>query len=254
MVCDFEGGSKYLKIYIPHTEVPDFLLCDTLNNIEDIWNAEAEVDIKSGLAGAEESISKSDLKFTGRVIVWTPTEIEYDRWAHVGNQIAGNGLSLIVRDAKYVKVRDMYETPLAFISHDSRDKPIFVQELAAKLTSALCPVWYDEYSLKPGDSLRASIEAGLKACPRCIVVLSKNFFDNPGWVRREFDMIYTREVVHGQRIMLPIWLGVSKKQVYDYSPILADTVGINADIGIEEVARRLMGVLNYVPPSRPVGE
>jgi hypothetical protein len=248
IVYDFEAGSKYIKIFIPETAWPDNILAMCLEKQEEIWILEKDLVIDSGIAGGTEKISNQDLRFTGRFLVWTPTKIPYERWDNIGKQMGAQGLSLIVRDAEYVALRDKYDFPLAFISHDSRDKITFVKDLAAKLSSSLCPVWYDEYSLKPGDSLRSSIEAGLKACPKCIVVLSENFFENPGWVRREFDMIYTREVIEGKRIMIPIWLNVTKQQVFEFSPILADTVGIDAGLGVDEVTRRLMGVLNYVPP------
>jgi len=62
--------------------------------------------------------------------------------------------------------------------------------------------------------------------------------------RPNFLFGYTREIIEGKRVMVPIWLGVTKQEVYDYSPILADTVGINADLGIDEVARKLFNVLN----------
>jgi hypothetical protein len=103
------------------------------------------------------------------------------------------------------RLRDSYETPRAFISDDSRDKDRLVRELARKLSSMLCPVWYDEYSLVPGQSLGESIESGLKSCPKCIVILSKNFFTNPGWTKREFDTINTREIIQGKRVMIPVW-------------------------------------------------
>lgn len=48
--------------------------------------------------------------------------------------------------------------------------------------------------------------------------------------------------------MIPIWLDVEKQDVYDYSPILLDTLGIPAALGVEEVARKIVAALNYVPP------
>ena len=155
----------------------------------------------------------------------------------LADQLSPQGLHILVRDGEYAKHLDSYQTPRAFISHDSRDKDLLVRDLAAKLSSMLCPVWYDEYQLVPGQSLRESIEHGLKTCPKCIVVLSKNFFSNPGWTKREFDTIYTREIIQGKRVMIPIWLDVTKDEVFEYSPILLDAVGIKADLGIDEVAR-----------------
>ncbi len=47
-----------------------------------------------------------------------------------------------------------------FISHASEDKDTVVRALAAKLDSLQVRVWYDEFSLKVGDSLSASIDRG----------------------------------------------------------------------------------------------
>ena len=63
-----------------------------------------------------------------------------------------------------------------FISHASEDKDDFVRELAEKLRLRRIEVWYDEHSLKIGDSLRQSIDLGLSKSRFGIVVLSKDFF------------------------------------------------------------------------------
>jgi hypothetical protein len=51
-----------------------------------------------------------------------------------------------------------------FISHASEDKHDFVRPLAHALKSRGLRVWYDEFSLKLGDSLRRSIDKGLAEC------------------------------------------------------------------------------------------
>ena len=108
----------------------------------------------------------------------------------------------------------------------------------------MCPVWYDDFTLKVGDSLRGSIEQGLKECPKCIVVLTPHFLSNEGWSRREYDSIFTRELVEQKQVILPIWDGVSAEDVYKYSPILADRVGVPWSKGVEEVARRLLRAMD----------
>ncbi len=49
-----------------------------------------------------------------------------------------------------------------FISHASEDKDDFVRPLAIALIEKGFKVWYDELSLDVGDSLRQSIDKGLK--------------------------------------------------------------------------------------------
>jgi hypothetical protein len=240
---DFDGGSKHLRAYIPECEHPDSVLAAVVQNLQPVWDAAAGVLVSSGIAKGNEKVQGSSLTFSGRLLLYTPNVIDPQRWKHLEGQLSPQGLHLLVRDGDYARLRDSYETPRAFISHDSRDKDGLVRELASKLSAMLCPVWYDEYSLVPGQSLRESIERGLKSCPKCIVVLSKNFFANPGWTRREFDTIYTREIIQGKRVMIPVWLDVTKEEVYEYSPILLDTVGIKADLGIDEITRRLFTAL-----------
>jgi hypothetical protein len=240
---DFDGGSKHLRAYIPECEYPDSVLAALVQNLQIVWNSAAGIHVASGFANVPEQIEGSSLTFSGRLLVYTPNVINEARWRVLKEQLSPQGLHLLIRDGAYAKARSSYEKPHAFISHDSRDKERFVTDLANKLSSMLCPVWYDEYSLVPGQSLRESIERGLKTCSKCIIVLSKNFFSNPGWTKREFDTIYTREILEGQRLCIPVWLDVTKEEVYDYSPILLDTVGIRGDLGMDEVVRRLFNVL-----------
>ena len=154
-----------------------------------------------------------------------------------------HGHFVIVRDREYAAMCTLHTKPMAFISHDSSDKDALVRDLARELTTQLCPVWYDEYSLKVGDSLRASIEKGLKEAPRCILVLSPAFLANKGWGKVEFDSIFTREVLEQKDVILPVWHNVGPKDVYEYSPSLADKVGLNSSIGVKELAAKLAAAM-----------
>jgi hypothetical protein len=71
------------------------------------------------------------------------------------------------------------------------------------------------------------------------MVLSPNFLSNEGWGRAEFDSVYTREILERKNVILPVWLNVDVKEVYNYSPRLADKVGLAATLGVREVARLL---------------
>lgn len=136
------------------------------------------------------------------------------------------GVHVTIRSKDYVARRTAVENPLAFISHDSRDKDLIARPIAQGLSSRLCTVWYDEYSLKVGDSLRESIQDGIKHARKCIVILTKNFISNPGWTKREFNAIFTSEIITNRRLVLPIWFGLTKYDVYEYSPDLVDTFAL----------------------------
>ncbi len=49
-----------------------------------------------------------------------------------------------LREPKWARMRDERDKPVLFISHDSRDKDDVARPLARALTTAMCPVWFDE--------------------------------------------------------------------------------------------------------------
>ncbi len=128
-----------------------------------------------------------------------------------------------------------------FISHASEDKETFVRDLAGALVAAGVSVWYDEFSLRIGDSLRRSIDKGLAKCRHGVVVLSPHFF-NKEWAQRELDGLTANEV-GGSTKILPIWHNVDVALVRTYSPTLADKVAINSALGISRVVQELLDVV-----------
>lgn len=130
-----------------------------------------------------------------------------------------------------------------FISHATEDKEIFVRPLAEKLSELGIKIWYDEFQLKIGDSLRRSIDNGLKNSNYGIVVLSNSFFSK-NWTQYELDGLVTKEM-NGVKVVLPIWHKVSKDEVISYSPTLADKVALNTSLlSIDEIANELRNLIN----------
>jgi len=130
-----------------------------------------------------------------------------------------------------------------FISHASNDKDEVVRPLAVALQNKNLKVWYDEFELKIGDSLRQKIDKGLANSRFGIVVLSKHFIKK-GWTNYELDGIISKSI-SGQQVVLPIWHDITKQEVLDYSPSLADKVARNTAIyTIEEIAEEIAEVIN----------
>jgi hypothetical protein len=128
-----------------------------------------------------------------------------------------------------------------FISHASEDKEEFVRPLAEALQALGVDVWYDEFQLKVGDSLRRSIDKGLANSRFGVVVLSSAFFEK-NWPQYELDGMVAREM-NGVKVILPIWHRVTKDEVMRYSPTLADRVALNSSIkSIREIAGELAEV------------
>lgn len=125
-----------------------------------------------------------------------------------------------------------------FISHASEDKNEVVRPLANSLRDKGIKVWYDEFEMKIGDSLRRKIDKGLANSRFGIVVISKDFIKK-GWTNYELDGIITK-AVSGEQIVLPIWHNITKKEVIDFSPSLADKLARNTAINtIDEIATEI---------------
>jgi len=129
-----------------------------------------------------------------------------------------------------------------FISHASEDKEDFVRPLADALMACGLRVWYDEFQLRVGDSLRRSIDRGLANSRHGIVVLSSSFFSK-NWPQYELDGMVAKEM-NGGKVILPIWHKVTKDEVMEYSPSLADKVALNSSLfSVGEMAKKLAEVV-----------
>jgi len=138
-----------------------------------------------------------------------------------------------------------------FICHASEDKETFVRPLAVALQRAGLRVWYDEFSLTLGDSLRRSIDNGLRESRFGVVVLSMSFFEKH-WPQLELDGLAQREV-NGQKVILPIWHNVSREEVVNFSPILADRLAVSSARGTESVVTEVTRVVQGVQPrTKPI--
>lgn len=195
--------------------------------------------------GEPDWVSSQSIQASRRIYIYSETDFIDNKILELKDHAKSVGHDLQFRSKKYVERRSQIEKPLAFISHDSRDKAEVARKIAVGLQKMMCPVWFDEYSLKIGDNLRTSIEKGLKECKKCILVLSPNFLSNNGWTKKEFDSIFTREIIEEKELVLPVWYKVSKEDVYNYSPSLSIVkAAIWEDLGDAEVCRQLNIAIN----------
>jgi hypothetical protein len=134
-----------------------------------------------------------------------------------------------------------------FICHASADKDHFVTVLARKLQERGLTIWYDEFSLRVGDSIRRAIEEGIRSSDAGLVVLSPHFFSRE-WPQRELDALISLEI-SGKKRVLPIWLNIDGEAIARFSPLLADRKAIVAtsdlDSLVQEIEEALPGA--YIP-------
>jgi hypothetical protein len=89
-----------------------------------------------------------------------------------------------------------------FLSHSHADKD-FVRRLAWDLKRYGVRVWYDEWEIKVGDSLREKVELGIKESSWLLVVLSPTSVESK-WVRVELNAAFARELERESVFILPL--------------------------------------------------
>lgn len=130
-----------------------------------------------------------------------------------------------------------------FISHASEDKDPVARPLANALVERGITVWYDEFELKIGDSLRRKIDQGLAHSNFGIIIISRSFISK-GWTNYELDGLITRSLT-GEQQILPIWHDITKQEVINFSPSLADKLARNTAINtIDEIADEIAELIN----------
>jgi hypothetical protein len=133
-----------------------------------------------------------------------------------------------------------------FISFASEDQDEVAQPLYDALTAAGLKVWFAPITLKIGDHQRKEIDRGIATSRFAVAIISPNYLDK-GWTKYELDGIFLKDVAGGQQL-LPIWHDITKQDVIDFSPPLADRVARKtADLTIQEIADEIINVIRAAP-------
>lgn len=129
-----------------------------------------------------------------------------------------------------------------FVCHASEDKDSLVRPLAEGLRNRGIRVWYDEFALKIGSSLRQDIDRGLTKSRYGIVVLSPSFFAK-NWTQYELNGLTTKQMM-GQKVILPIWHNIEREGIVAASPSLADTLAyVSSKLTIDEMVEAFVQFL-----------
>ena len=89
-----------------------------------------------------------------------------------------------------------------FISYSSKDRK-FAQRLAQDLSKHEIPVWFDQFSLAPGDSIIGNIEAGIDQMDFLLVVLTPASVDSQ-WVQEEVHMAMHKGIFGRKVSVIPV--------------------------------------------------
>src|SRR5260221_7002240 len=91
-----------------------------------------------------------------------------------------------------------------FLSHSAKDKAV-VRDVAERLRKDGVKVWFDEWVLKPGDSIPAKIEEGLERSRVLVLCMSANAFGSD-WAHLESGTFRFRDPLNKERRFLPLRL------------------------------------------------
>jgi len=130
-----------------------------------------------------------------------------------------------------------------FICHASEGKDDFVRPLAEALKRENVEVWYDEFSLKLGDSIRRTIDSGLRSSRFGVVVISKALLEKK-WPQYELDGLVEREMSGEDKVLLPIWCNITHEEISAHSPSLAGRKAAIFAHGLDSVVSEILSVIH----------
>ena len=239
---DFDTGKEY-QIKLPATDV----VKEALLNFDYPPNGIHTTDIAEALADQftltkEERTAKrkDDLVWKHHVNIAANSLVNSEQLLRINQD-------WIINPEQYFKLFPFPPDPSddrydVFISHTTEDKGQVARPLAEALTARNVRVWYDEFELRIGDSLRGKIDEGLANSRFGIVVLSPTFFEKK-WPQYELDALVAREMAD-KSVILPIWHEITEDEIMAYSPRLVDKIARNtSDFTIDEIAQEIAEVI-----------
>ncbi len=125
-----------------------------------------------------------------------------------------------------------------FVSHAHEDKESIARPLSENLKNHGYSVWFDEFTLTIGDSIRKSIDFGLSRSRFGIIILSPYFMEKV-WAQKELDAFFSRELDE-EKVILPVWHNITAKEIREKSPLLADRLATSSDRGLPQVLKDLI--------------
>src|SRR5881275_708818 len=91
-----------------------------------------------------------------------------------------------------------------FLSHSSEDKAT-VCAIADRLRADGVRVWFDDWHIRPGDSIPAKIEEGLEQSRVLVLCMSANAFGSD-WAKLESGTFRFRDPLNKERRFVPLRL------------------------------------------------
>ncbi|MBZ9746744.1 toll/interleukin-1 receptor domain-containing protein [Mesorhizobium sp. CO1-1-7] len=145
------------------------------------------------------------------------------------------------REGIDLKEVEPHVPPKAFLSYSFDDRSI-AERVARTLTANGIDVWWAEWEMKAGDSLRQKIDDGLSGCTHFLVLLTHEALKKP-WVNQEMDAGLVRRI-SGQARFIALRNGLSASELPPLlsgmlSPVIDDA---NFDASIRDLVNDIYGL------------
>ncbi|MEQ9661868.1 MAG: toll/interleukin-1 receptor domain-containing protein [Parasphingopyxis sp.] len=150
-------------------------------------------------------------------------------------------------EVQVMNAADGVAHPKIYLAHASEDKDR-VRPVAEYLMANGVDVWFDEWEIEPGDSLRQKMEEGLGAMTHFVVVLTETSITKP-WVAKEIDVGLVRQV-GGQSRFVPLVVDLDPAKL---SPFLQAMLFLKIDPAKEADLKILIDRLHGVSRKPPLG-
>ena len=136
---------------------------------------------------------------------------------------------------------------LVYFAHASEDKPV-ARPIVEILMRSGIEVWFDEWEIRAGDSLRRKMEEGLGRCTHFVVLLT-HMSIGKRWVQEEIDVGIIKKVEKKGRFIGILY----DLEIDDLSPFLKTSLVLPIDPDRPETIKRLIDDILEVSLKPDVG-
>lgn len=136
-----------------------------------------------------------------------------------------------------------------FISYASEDEA-YATKLSSSLRYLGLSIWFAPLSLKVGDKLLDSINAGLLASEYGLLLLSPQYLVKQ-WTSYELDVLH-RQHIEDQKRLFPLWLGVEKSQIAQWNPGMSGIIALKSTENLASIAGKIADVIYQGCPTRGI--
>lgn len=114
-----------------------------------------------------------------------------------------------------------------FISHATKDKEDYVDELYMAIRKLGINIFYDTDSISWGDKLKQTILNGTAESEFAIIVISQNFFSRE-WTELELKEFLNQQNESGQKKILPLLHNITIEELKTHYPELGEVLAISS--------------------------